>query len=251
MRARATRAWRRSASASRSTPTDPAAVGRSRRPRSTPDLVVVGARGPARGRRRRRGRTPRAASRSAPTPRPRRLEGSKAWMKDVLAAAGVPTARYARVQRRPRRTTAFAFLETLPGPLRREDRRARGGQGRGRHRVDRRGARRGARVPLGRRVRRRGPHVRDRGRPERARGLAVRRCATADDALPIGAAQDHKRVVRRRHGPEHRRHGRVLAGSRSSAADVVDEMMERAIAADARTSSRARRRVPRRRSTAG
>lgn len=41
-----------------------------------------------------------------------RLEGSKAWMKDVLVDAGVPTARYgAFTDEGP----ALAFLETLPG----------------------------------------------------------------------------------------------------------------------------------------
>jgi phosphoribosylamine--glycine ligase len=43
-----------------------------------------------------------------------RLEGSKAWMKDVLVAAGVPTARYAAFQA-GQEPEAFAFLETLPG----------------------------------------------------------------------------------------------------------------------------------------
>ena len=41
-----------------------------------------------------------------------RLEGSKAWMKQVLVDAGVPTARYADfTEAEP----ALAFLETLPG----------------------------------------------------------------------------------------------------------------------------------------
>jgi phosphoribosylamine--glycine ligase len=43
-----------------------------------------------------------------------RLEGSKAWMKDVLVAAGVPTARYATF-RAGQEADAFAFLDTLPG----------------------------------------------------------------------------------------------------------------------------------------
>ena len=43
-----------------------------------------------------------------------RLEGSKAWMKDVLVAAGVPTARYATFTAGDE-TDAVAFLETLPG----------------------------------------------------------------------------------------------------------------------------------------
>lgn len=43
-----------------------------------------------------------------------RLEGSKAWMKDLLRAAGVPTARYgAFTEVEP----ALAFLKDLPGPF--------------------------------------------------------------------------------------------------------------------------------------
>ena len=42
-----------------------------------------------------------------------RLEGSKAWMKEVVEAAGVPTARYATfTEVEP----AVEFLRTLPGP---------------------------------------------------------------------------------------------------------------------------------------
>src|SRR5439155_17107376 len=42
-----------------------------------------------------------------------RLEGSKAWMKDVVAEAGVPTARYAAfIDAEP----AVAFLKTMPKP---------------------------------------------------------------------------------------------------------------------------------------
>ena len=43
-----------------------------------------------------------------------RLEGSKAWMKDVLRAAEVPTARYATFTA-SEEDAALAFLETLPG----------------------------------------------------------------------------------------------------------------------------------------
>lgn len=43
-----------------------------------------------------------------------RLEGSKSWMKELLAAAGVPTARYASFQA-GQEPEADAFLETLPG----------------------------------------------------------------------------------------------------------------------------------------
>ena len=41
-----------------------------------------------------------------------RLEGSKAWMKEVVAAAGVPTARYADFDDAEE---AIAFLDALPG----------------------------------------------------------------------------------------------------------------------------------------
>lgn len=41
-----------------------------------------------------------------------RLEGSKAWMKEVVAAAGVPTARYRAFDAA---AEAVAFLDTLPG----------------------------------------------------------------------------------------------------------------------------------------
>src|SRR5690606_1485070 len=42
-----------------------------------------------------------------------RLEGSKAWMKEVVAAAGVPTARYAAFTDAD---PAIEFLRSLPGP---------------------------------------------------------------------------------------------------------------------------------------
>ncbi|MGH2475694.1 MAG: phosphoribosylamine--glycine ligase, partial [Candidatus Limnocylindrales bacterium] len=42
-----------------------------------------------------------------------RLEGSKAWMKDLLAAAAVPTARYGSYADA---AAALGFLRTLPGP---------------------------------------------------------------------------------------------------------------------------------------
>jgi phosphoribosylamine--glycine ligase len=44
-----------------------------------------------------------------------RLEGSKAWMKDVLAGAGVPTAAH-RSFRGPQVREAIEFLRSLPGP---------------------------------------------------------------------------------------------------------------------------------------
>ena len=44
-----------------------------------------------------------------------RLEGSKAWMKEVLADADDPHRAPRHVHRRRRRTPALAYLETLPG----------------------------------------------------------------------------------------------------------------------------------------
>ena len=49
-----------------------------------------------------------------PTADGARLEGSKGWMKEVLAAAGVPTARHATFSADDE-AAALAFLETLPG----------------------------------------------------------------------------------------------------------------------------------------
>ena len=58
----------------------------------------------------------RASGRRAfgPTAAAARLEGSKSWMKDVLAAAGVPTARYGSFTA-DQEEAALAFLDSLPG----------------------------------------------------------------------------------------------------------------------------------------
>jgi phosphoribosylamine--glycine ligase len=77
------------------------------------DLTVVGPEAPlvagvvdAIGARGRLAFGPRAAG--------ARLEGSKQWMKEVLVAAGVPTARHAAFTADDE-AAALAFLETLPG----------------------------------------------------------------------------------------------------------------------------------------
>ncbi len=99
------------------------------------------------------------------------LEGSKAWMKDLLATAGVPTAEHATFSD----LDAGARPPRPPDPaLRGEDRRARGRQGRGRDRVADRGAQRRGRLPVGRRVRRRGPHPGHRGGSHRAGAVPAR-----------------------------------------------------------------------------
>ncbi len=63
-----------------------------------------------------------------------RLEGSKAFMKAVLAEAGVPTARRRRLRRDQRRPGLPARAARALGG---EDRRPRRGQGRARHRLAR------------------------------------------------------------------------------------------------------------------
>ena len=59
-----------------------------------------------------------------------------------------------------------------------------------------------------------GPVRRARGAPERPGVLAAWRCATASTARPLPLAQDHKRIGEGDTGPEHRRHGRLRAGTR-------------------------------------
>jgi phosphoribosylamine--glycine ligase len=56
----------------------------------------------------------RGAAVFGPSAAAARLEGSKAWMKEVLTAAGVPTARHAAFDE-TQEAEALAFLETLPG----------------------------------------------------------------------------------------------------------------------------------------
>ena len=122
-----------------------------------------------------------------------RIEGSKSFAKEVMAAAGVPTAEPLAVARPPcvvkvdglAAGKGVFVCETAEAARRRP---ARGGRLR---RPDRdRGAARGRR---------------DLGL--RARGRARRRPAAGGAGLQADR--------RRRHGPEHRRHGLVLARSRS------------------------------------
>jgi phosphoribosylamine---glycine ligase len=56
----------------------------------------------------------RGATVFGPSKAAARLEGSKAWMKEVLADAGVPTARHGSFNA-GQEDRALAFLETLPG----------------------------------------------------------------------------------------------------------------------------------------
>ena len=103
---------------------DPAAVA-DLADRLKPDLVVIGADDPLVAGVVDAVTDARASRRSARIAAAARLEGSKKWMKDVLASAGVPTAAY-RTFGAGDEAAAFAFLDALPASVRRQDRRARG-----------------------------------------------------------------------------------------------------------------------------
>jgi len=116
---------------------DPAAVG-ALADRLDSDLVVVGADDPlvagvvdgvtARGR-----------LAFGPDAAAARLEGSKKWMKDVLASAGVPTAGY-RSFDAGGEAAALAFVESLNAPYVVKTDGLAAGKGRDRYGIDRRGA---------------------------------------------------------------------------------------------------------------
>ncbi len=190
---------------------DPAAVARLAG-EVDPDLVVVERRGAARPRRRRRAPHPRDA-RVRPGRRrrpPRGLEGvDEGGPGGSRGADRAPRLVHGRSGGRGAR---------LPGPparpLRGEDRRARGREGRHRHGVDRRRARCRARLPLGTGVRRRRPHVRHRGRPDRTGAVVAGRVQRLHRRLAAGAGAGLQAHRRRRPRPQHGRDGRVLAGSR-------------------------------------
>ena len=148
-----------------------------------------------------------------PTADGARLEGSKAWMKEVLAAAGVPTARHA----------TFGQPTTKP-PRSRSSRRCPGlyvvktdGLAAGKGVVVTESiadARDAVRAYLS------GAAFGDAGRTvvieEGLRGpelsLLVVCNGDPDGARPLAPAQDFKRIGDGDTGPQHRRHGRVLAG---------------------------------------
>ncbi len=112
-----------------------------------------------------------------------------------MAAAEVPTAR-AHVC-----TTAeeaAAALDAFGRAVRRQGRRPRRRQGRRRHRRPRRGARPRGGLRAGG----------DRGVPRRPRGLALRD-HRRHDRLPAAAGPGLQADLRRRRGPQHRRHGRL------------------------------------------
>ena len=71
------------------------------------------------------------------------------------------------------------------------------------------------------------------GMPRGARGLGLRARATADARLPLGSAQDHKRVFDDDRGTEHRRDGGIRSesagrcgdGRRESCSEIVEPVI--------------------------
>jgi phosphoribosylamine---glycine ligase len=155
-----------------------------------------------------------------------RLEGSKAWMKEVLAAGGVPSARYATF-RAGQESDAFAYLETLPGRYVVKTDGLAGGKG-----VvvteSIAQARDAVRAYLS------GAAFGDAGRTcvieEGLTGPEVSLFALCDGrrARVLATAQDHKRAFDGDAGPNTGGMG-AYSPVPFVRADIVDEMMERAV----------------------
>jgi phosphoribosylamine--glycine ligase len=157
-----------------------------------------------------------------------RLEGSKKWMKDVLAGAGVPTAGY-RSFGEADRDAAFAFLESLPGPYVVKTDGLAAGKGVivTDSIVDARDA---VRSYLS------GAAFGDAGRTcvieEALHGPEVSLFVLCDgrDCVPIALAQDHKRVFDGERGPNTGGMGAYSpVPDTIASAGLIDEVMEKAI----------------------
>jgi phosphoribosylamine--glycine ligase len=155
-----------------------------------------------------------------------RLEGSKAWMKEVLSAAGVPTARHATFTA-DQRDAAFAFLATLAGLYVVKTDGLAGGKG-----VFVTESLADARAAVDEYLT--GRAFGDAGRTvvieEGMRGpeLSLLVLCDGETAVPLAPAQDHKRVGDGDTGPNT---GGMGASSPVPAAgpDVVDEVMASAV----------------------
>ena len=137
-----------------------------------------------------------------------RIEGSKVHAKELMAAAGVPTASHAVLRSRQE---ALERLAAHLIPCRPEGRRARRRKGSG----DRR--HRGRSDRGGRDVLRRAAIRRHRGGARGApggRGAVPARALRRRERPPARPRPGLQADPRRRPRPEHRRHGELLAGSR-------------------------------------
>jgi phosphoribosylamine--glycine ligase len=121
-----------------------------------------------------------------PNRRPAQLEGSKGFTKDLCAAHGIPTARYARAPTAGGRGGAGDFRPAGGD----QGGRARRRQGRGHRRDARSGG--GARAMFAGGFGAAGARG-DRGVPG-GRGSELLRAHRRRDVVPFGSAQDHKRV---------------------------------------------------------
>ena len=98
--------------------------------------------------------------------------------------------------------------------------------------VEGRFARRGRRRPRRARERRRG------GAPD-GEELSLLALCDGERAVPLAPARDYKRIGDGERGPEHRRHGLLLAGGRISTGRDVEEIVARGAPADRRSDARA------------
>ena len=163
------------------------------------------ARGAARGRRRRRAAPTRGSAASGPAADAARLEGSKAFCKEVMAAAGVPTAAYSVVTT-PRR--GHGRDHRLPG----RDQGRRPGRRQGRDHRRGRGARRGRRWRTCWWRTRFGTDAGGGGGVPGRRGAVAAGGVRRRDRAAAGLRPGLQADLRRRPWAQHRRHGLLLAG---------------------------------------
>jgi phosphoribosylamine---glycine ligase len=206
--------------------TDPSAVGELA-DKVQPDLVVVGADDPLVA-----GVVDELRARGhlafGPDAAAARLEGSKKWMKEVLASAGVPTAAY-RAFGPADEEAALGFVASLAGP----------------YVIKTDGLAAGKGVVVTESL----PEARDAVRAYlsgEAFGDAGRTCVIEEglhgpeialfvlcdgrDAVPIALAQDHKRAFDGDTGPNTGGMGAYSpVPTKVAPADLADEMMEKAI----------------------
>ena len=205
---------------------DPAEVG-DLADRVRPDLVVIGPEDPLVA-----GVVDAVQDRGhlafGPVAAAARLEGSKKWMKEVLASVGVPTARY-RTFGADDEGAAFAFLDSLAAPYVVKTDGLAAGKGVivTESITDARDA---VRSYLS------GAAFGDAGRTcvieEALHGPEVSLFVLCDgrDAVPIALAQDHKRVFDGDRGPNTGGMGAYSPVPTTIASpELVDEVMEKAI----------------------
>ena len=150
-----------------------------------------------------------------PTRAAAQLESSKAFAKAFMQRHAIPTAGYAVFEDA---AAAHAHVDARGAPIVVKADGLAAGKGvvvattrdEAHAAID---AMLGAAATARRAARRRQARVVDRGVPRRARRPASSCVCDGRSVLSLATSQDHKRLARRRHRPEHRRHGRLLAGA--------------------------------------